>query len=223
MRGKLAMQDASEANISELTLALKAVGEDLKEFITSASNPSHSTSGSISPPSNATSPLGPKPKAVPGHMIHAHTRTASSPNLTTIRSKPEGNELRKSGELPLIPKGSPASLSSSTSSAISLPVSPSVPSVQPIAVSENQYDDGSAPPNPSQDIASALWEQRERFPKLAVPWILEYLANQVALRGGGLSIGQFDAVSLPFPFLGFFVSHRWVTLLDASGEEARHV
>ncbi len=56
------------------------------------------------------------------------------------------------------------------------------------------YDDGSPPPPPSQDFATAMWEQRDKFPKLQVPWQLDYLCNQIALRGGGVSVGQFDPI-----------------------------
>jgi hypothetical protein len=75
------------------------------------------------------------------------------------------------------------------------PASPSSPSPTPPASSENAgYDDGSIPPPYSQDFATAMFEQRELFPKLEVPWQLDYLCSMVALRGGCVSVGQFDGM-----------------------------
>ena len=56
------------------------------------------------------------------------------------------------------------------------------------------YDDGSLPPPHTQDFASAMWQQRDLFPKLEIPWQLEYLCSMVALRGGCISEGQFDGM-----------------------------
>lgn len=75
--------------------------------------------------------------------------------------------------------------------------SPSLDLAMPTASAQSAlytltYDDGSPAPGPSQDFATAMFEQQAQFPKLDVPWILDYLAMQVILRGGAVKVGQLD-------------------------------
>jgi hypothetical protein len=216
MRGKLAIADPTDELISELTLALKAVAEDLKEFVTS------STPGG--------SPATPARK-LPGHLA-SHTRTASSPALTFGTTRGAAGPAAADGDaaatgdpattpvrglsttdsLPDRTGRGPTSLASTANSttavarslmtlrrdpSVSLSTStdgnrPSNPTLQgsggPVPITANEYDDGSPVPNPSQDIHSAMYEQSEQLPKLSVPWVVDYLCAQTLNRGGGFKV-----------------------------------
>ncbi len=196
--------------------ARQDVAEDLKEFVTGATP--------NSPAPQRATPAHLKGATSRAYLrlhlcvcllatpVDVHkTGTASSPAL--VKAVVRGD--RDSLSNPTLP---PTSNNSSTNNATT-PTSPgtgssdrvnviggsgnSIPNISsPSPPPNNQsaspldaYDDGSPAPPPSQDIATAMWEQAEKFPKLEVPWVLDYLAMQVLLRqaaGGGGS--AFDAM-----------------------------
>ncbi len=207
LRGKLAQQDPSEEKLVSLTNALKDVAEVLKDFVTGKTQAP--VGGSVLRLANANSRTAsspalqaPRPKM---QQDLAQPAVAESPalkrNPTTAlevlstgspapsRRNPTLTEATMTPKRPEVTSVSTPSMQRNSGAA----TTPSL-SVVPTPIVPEGYDDGSPPPPPSQDFATAMWEQRDKFPKLEVPWQLDYLCNQVALRGGCVSAGQLDPI-----------------------------